>query len=110
MAPSPSIPNIRTQFSDKASGSGIAWPWLKWFQDIDKAVTSIIKGAFSGSFGALASGTNTTAAMNVGAGASLQSTGGVLNATQINGVSITGIPTNGQIPVAASGTSAAWGA
>lgn len=105
----PSIPSIKTPFSDKASGSGISWPWLKWFTDLDKSVRAIINGAFSGSFGALASGTNTTATMNVGAGASLQSSGGPINATRINGVAITGVPANGQIPVAQNGVSAVWG-
>ncbi len=35
-------------------------------------------------------------------------TGGI-NSTQINGVSVTGTPVNGQVPIASSGTAAAWG-
>jgi hypothetical protein len=42
-------------------------------------------GAATG-FNTLTSGTNTTAAMNVGAGASLQSTGGPIDATKLGGV------------------------
>lgn len=34
---------------------------------------------------------------------------GNINSTKINGVSITGTPANGQIPIASSGTAAAWG-
>lgn len=43
-------------------------------------------GGGSSAFNAITSGTNTTAAMNVGAGASLQSTGGPIDATKLGGV------------------------
>src|SRR5271157_2405402 len=59
-------------------------------------------------FGTLASGTNTTAAMDVGTGASLFATGtGVIDATEINGVPITGTPSLGKIPIG-QGTDAVW--
>lgn len=46
-------------------------------------------GGSSGSFGSLTGGTNTTAAMVVGSGASLNPTGtGIINANQVNGAAV----------------------
>jgi len=60
-------------------------------------------------FSGITSATNTAAAMVVGRGATLGASGsGVINATQINGVAITGTPTTGQVPTATSGTAAVW--
>jgi len=61
------------------------------------------------SFDAVTSGTNITAAMVVGTGASLGATGsGVIDATKIQSVAVTGTPVLGQIPIASSATAAAW--
>ena len=60
-------------------------------------------------FSALTSGSNTTAAMLVGTGASLGPTGtGTIAATSIDGVTVTGTPTSGQVPTATSGSAATW--
>jgi hypothetical protein len=72
-------------------------------------VTISASGGSSLAFSALTSGTNTTAAMLIGTGSSLNVTGsGTNNSTSINGVSITGTPSTGQIPTATSGTAATW--
>jgi hypothetical protein len=61
-------------------------------------------------FDLIGTGTNTTATMTVGSGATLTTTGtGVNNATEIQGVAVNGTPGVGQIPIASSGTAAAWG-
>ncbi len=60
------------------------------------------------SFSAITSGTNTAAAMNVGAGASLQPTGGSIGATAIDGVAVSGTPGTGQVITATSPTAATW--
>lgn len=61
------------------------------------------------SFSALTTGTNTSAAMIVGPGATLDYTGvGIINASKIGGVRITGTPVAGYIPIATSGTTAVW--
>ncbi len=59
-------------------------------------------------FGSITSGSNTIATMHVGAGASLDSTGGPINATAENGVSCTGTPTTGQVCTATGSTTATW--
>ena len=60
-------------------------------------------------FNNLTSGTNTTATMHVGSGASLDTSGsGIINATAENGVSCTGTPTVSQVCVATSSTTATW--
>lgn len=67
-------------------------------------------GGSSGlSFSVITAGINTTALL-VGTGGSLGTTGtGTINATAWGGVTITGTPGVGQCPIAASGTTAAWG-
>jgi hypothetical protein len=71
--------------------------------------TCVAQSGGSSAFSAITSGTNTTAAMSVGTGASLAVTGtGTIGATSINGVSITGTPTAGQIPTATGSAAATW--
>lgn len=61
-------------------------------------------------FSSILTGTNLSATMTVGNGATLTFSGtGVNNASKIQGVAITGTPNVGQIPIASSGTAAAWG-
>lgn len=61
------------------------------------------------SFADLISGTNTGAAMFVGPGASLDYTGvGIINASEIQGVTISGTPSPGFVPIATSPTTAVW--
>ena len=61
-------------------------------------------------FDLIGSGTNVSATMTVGTGATLTFSGsGINNASLIRGVAITGTPTLGQIPIASSGSAAAWG-
>lgn len=63
----------------------------------------------STTFDQIGSGTNTTAAMVVGSGASLQPSGsGVVGATSIGGVTVTGTPGTGQVIKATSPTAATW--
>lgn len=63
----------------------------------------------STTFDEIGSGTNTTAAMVVGTGASLEPAGtGTIEATAIDGVSVTGTPSVGQTIVATSPTAATW--
>jgi hypothetical protein len=60
-------------------------------------------------FAIVSDGTNTQADMVVGDGASLSASGaGTINATEINGVGITGTPKVGDVPVATSGNTAIW--
>jgi hypothetical protein len=61
--------------------------------------------AFSG----VTAGTNTNALV-IGTGGSLATSGtGTIAATAIDGVTVTGTPSTGQVPVATSGTAAVWG-
>ncbi len=62
------------------------------------------------SFSAVTTGTNTSATMTVGSGATLTFSGsGVLNANELYGVAISNTaPTTGQILTATSATTAAW--
>lgn len=76
---------------------------------------NVIITATSSNFGTLAAGTNTSQAFVVGTGGSLTPTGsGVITATSaqnalaIDGVTVTGTPTTGQVPTATSGTTATW--
>ena len=63
----------------------------------------------SPAFGAITSGVNTAAAMQVGSGASLTPTGsGIIAATKIDGVAVTGTPGTGQVITATSPTAANW--
>ena len=73
-------------------------------------VTVTAAGTVSTLFSALASSTNTTAAMVVGTGASLAASGsGIVNATEINGIPITGALTHaGQIPISQPGNTSAF--
>lgn len=72
-------------------------------------ITGTCSGGGSSAFNALTSGTNTTAAMVVGSGASLAPTGtGTIAATAIDGVTVTGTPSSGQVITATSGTAATW--
>ena len=60
-------------------------------------------------FSAITSGTNTGMAGVIGTGASLTVSGsGTNNATAIDGVTVTGTPTAGQVPTATSGSAASW--
>jgi len=60
-------------------------------------------------FSAITSGTNTTAAMVVGSGATLDVTGtGTINATKIGGITVTGTPSTGYVPTATSSSAATW--
>lgn len=64
-------------------------------------------GGGSGAFSALTSGTNTTAAMTVGTGASFGYSGtGTVNANELFGVTISGTPSAGQVLEATSPTAA----
>lgn len=61
------------------------------------------------SFTSFTSGTNTTASMIISTGASLSFSGsGILNASQINGITVTGTPSAGQVITATSGSAANW--
>jgi hypothetical protein len=63
----------------------------------------------STTFDEIGSGTNTTAAMVVGSGASLAPSGtGRVKATDIDGVQVTGTPGTGQVLTATSPTQADW--
>jgi hypothetical protein len=69
-----------------------------------------INPANSALFSAIGPGQNTTSAMNVGAGASLTSTGGLISATALNSANVTGNPTTtGQCLLSTSTTGASWG-
>lgn len=62
-----------------------------------------------GTFGSLASGTNTTAALVIGTGASLSFSGtGTVNANELTGITISGVPSVGQVLTATSPTAAVW--
>lgn len=61
------------------------------------------------SFDAIEDGTNTQADMVVGDGATLTAQGaGIINATEINSVAITGTPSAGYVPIASGSNSATW--
>lgn len=69
----------------------------------------ISSGAGASSFDLLTTGVNVTATMTVGTGATLTFSGsGVNNASQINGVTVTGTPATGKIPIATSSSAAVW--
>lgn len=79
--------------------------------DNSGVVTIAATGNLATSFDNIDTGTNTTASMTVGTGASIQATGnGTINATEINGIPITGTLTHaGQIPISQPGnTEAVW--
>jgi len=60
-------------------------------------------------FSAITSGTNTTAAMVVGSGGSMDVSGtGTINATKIGGITVTGTPSTGYVPTATSSSTATW--
>lgn len=64
----------------------------------------------AGTFDLIGSGVNTSATMTLGTGGTLTFSGsGINNASAIRGVSITGTPGAGQIPISSSSTAAAWG-
>lgn len=72
-----------------------------WFK-----VISVAGGV---TFDLLGSGTNITAAMTLGTGSSLTFSGsGTNNASAINGVTVTGTPGAGQLPISTGPTAAAW--
>lgn len=74
-------------------------------------VTIAATGTLSTAFNNVDSGVNTTANLTIGTGASITPTGsGVINATEINGVPITGTLTHaGQIPISQPGNeTAVW--
>ncbi len=60
-------------------------------------------------FSAITGSTNSTAAMVIGTGASLDVSGsGTINATKIGGITVTGTPSVGMTPIATSSSAAAW--
>ena len=60
-------------------------------------------------FSAITSGTNTTATMTVGSGATIATSGtGTVNATSIGGITVTGTPSTGYVPTATSSSAATW--
>lgn len=66
--------------------------------------------ASSAPFSGISAATNTHALV-IGTGGSLATSGtGTIAATAIGGVTVTGTPSVGQVPVATSGTAAVWGA
>lgn len=66
-------------------------------------------GSAPTAFNTLTNGTNTTAAMVVGTGASLTVSGsGTNNATSVGGITLTGTPSIGQVPVATSTSAGTW--
>ena len=66
-------------------------------------------GGSGSAFNAITSGSNTTATMVVGSGGSLSFTGtGILNASQINGITVSGTPSTGQVLTATSSSAANW--
>lgn len=66
-------------------------------------------GGGGSAFSALTSGSNTTAAMVVGTGASLGVAGtGTIGATSVGGITITGTPSVGWVPTATSSSAATW--
>lgn len=76
----------------------------------DGRITAASNGsAGSPSFSALASGSNTAAAMTVGTGASLEPTGsGIIEANELSGVTVSGTPSSGQVLTATSSSAADW--
>ena len=110
-------PPVRTPFWDPANPKTISRPWINWFQQLGMTVSDIQSGTGGGgagaspSFSAITSGENVQAAMKVGTGASIvPDGGGVIDATEINGIPITGMLTHpGQIPISQPGNaSAVW--
>lgn len=86
-----------------ASGDAAAGKFLK--ADGTWAVPAGGAGSFSG----LSGGTNTTAAMLVGTGASLEPTGsGEIEANVLAGVAISGTPASGDVLTATSSSAADW--
>src|ERR1035437_6346084 len=62
-----------------------------------------------GTFGSLASGTNTTAALVIGTGASLSFSGsGIVNANELTGVVVSGVPSIRQVLTATGTAAATW--
>lgn len=60
-------------------------------------------------FSAITTGSNTTATMTVGSGASMDVSGtGTINATKIGGITVTGTPVTGYVPTATSSSAATW--
>lgn len=67
-------------------------------------------GTGASAFNQITSGTNTAQTLQVGNGSVLQATGsGLINSTEINGVTISGTPHFGALPIATSATTAVWG-
>lgn len=65
--------------------------------------------AASSGFSSLTSGTNSAATMVVGSGASLATSGsGVINASKIDGIAVSGTPSAGQVLTATSSSAADW--
>jgi len=76
--------------------------------DVNSNGQLLTTGGGAASFGSVTSGTNTVA-LTIGSGGVLSASGtGIVNATEINGVTITGTPSVGQVPTATSATAATW--
>lgn len=72
----------------------------------------LISGGGGGpsAFSAITGGTNNSATMTVGTGSVVNRSGsGVIDASAVGGVTVSGSPAVGQVPIATSGTAAAWG-
>ena len=66
-------------------------------------------GSGGSAFSGITAGTNTSAAMTVGSGASLATSGtGTISATSVGGVTVSGTPSSGQVLTATSSTAAGW--
>lgn len=110
-------PPVRTPFWDPVNPKIISRAWLNWFQQLGVVVGDVMSGgngsggSASLSFEGITSGENVQATMKVGTGASIiPDGGGVIDATEINGIPITGMLTHpGQIPISQPGNaSAIW--
>ena len=78
------------------------------FHVIDSAGVELLGGG-SSAFSSITGGTNTTAALVIGTGASLSFSGtGIVNANELTGVVVSGVPSIGQVLTATSTTAANW--
>ena len=84
--------------------SGEAGPTYVYYDIMGAGV-----GGLAPPFNTVTTGENTTATMTCGTGCTQTYTGtGVINATNIQGISITGTPSVGMVPMATSASTAVW--